>query len=189
MTAPARRRATYEDVLAAPSTMIAEVIDGTLYTHARPALRHANASSNLGGLLFGPFRSGTGGPGGWVIYDEPELHLGDEPDIVVPDLGGWRRERLTALAEDAAWTSIAPDWICEVLSPSTQTIDRTVKMAVYLRERVGHVWFVDPLARTLEVYRHGGEVWIRCAAFSDDAVVRAEPFDAIDLPLAVLWER
>jgi Uma2 family endonuclease len=189
MAEPARRRATYDDVLAAPPNMVAEVIFGTLYTHARPALRHANASSNLGGLLFGPFRSGVGGPGGWVIYDEPELHLGDEPDIVVPDLGGWRRERLDELPDDAAWTSIVPDWICEVLSPSTQTIDRTEKMDIYLRERVGHVWFVDPIARTLEVYRHGGEVWLRCAAFRDDASVRAEPFAAIEFRLGVLWER
>lgn len=187
MTAPVHRRATYEDVLAAPPHLVAEVIFGTLYTHARPALRHANASSNLGGLLFGPFRSGIGGPGGWVIYDEPELHFGD--DIVVPDLGGWRRERLTNLADDAAWTSIAPDWICEVLSPSTQAIDRTDKMEIYLRERVGHVWFVDPSARTLEVYRHGGDLWSRCAAFHDQAVVRVEPFDAIEFPLALLWER
>ncbi|MEZ4454217.1 MAG: Uma2 family endonuclease [Nannocystaceae bacterium] len=189
MNAPARRRATYEDVLAAPPGVVAEVLFGALHTHPRPALRHANASSNLGGLLFAPFRTGRGGPGGWVIHDEPELHLGSEPDIVVPDLAGWRRERLAELADDAAWTSIPPDWICEVLSPSTHAIDRAEKMEIYLRERVGHVWLVDPIARTLEVYRHGGDLWHRCAVHHDDAQVRAEPFDAIEFPLQLLWER
>lgn len=189
MNAPARRRATYEDVLRAPPSMVAEVVFGVLHTHPRPSLRHANASSHLGVLLGGPFRFGRGGPGGWVIYDEPELHLGDEPDIVVPDIAGWRRERLADLAEDAAWTSIAPDWICEVLSPSTQALDRAEKMEIYLRERVAHVWLIDPIARTLEVYRQGDGVWQRLAVHRDDASVRAEPFEAIELPLQLLWER
>ncbi len=189
MTAPARRRATYEDVLSAPPNMIAEVIYGVLHTQPRPAFRHANASSHLGVLIGGPYRFGVGGPGGWVIYDEPELHLGSEPDILVPDLAGWRRERLAELPEDAAWTSIAPDWICEVLSPSTQALDRAEKMEIYLREQVGHAWLVDPIARTLEVYRLGDGVWQRVAAFRDDAIVRAEPFDAVELQLQLLWER
>lgn len=189
MTAPARRRATYEDVLQAPPNVVAEVLFGVLHTQPRPALRHANASSHLGGLLFGPFRIGQGGPGGWVIYDEPELHLGGEPDIVVPDLAGWRRERLAELPEDAAWTSIAPDWVCEVLSPSTQATDRAEKMEIYLRERVGHVWLVDPIVRTLEVYRLGEGVWQRVAVHRDDASARIEPFDAVELRLGLLWER
>jgi Uma2 family endonuclease len=189
MTAPARRRASYEDVLKAPPNMVAEVIYGVLHTQPRPAFRHAIASSMLGGLISNPFRLGIGGPGGWVILDEPELHLGSEPDILVPDLAGWRRERLAELPEDAAWTSIAPDWICEVLSPSTQGIDRAEKMEIYLRERVGHAWLVDPIARTLEVYRLGDEVWERLAVFRDDACVRAEPFDAFELQLGLLWQR
>ncbi|MEX1367286.1 MAG: Uma2 family endonuclease [Nannocystaceae bacterium] len=189
MPAPIRRRASYEDVLAAPSTVVAEVIFGVLHTQPRPSLRHANASSHLGGMLFGPYRIGTGGPGGWVIYDEPELHLGGEPDILVPDLAGWRRERLADLPDDARWTSIAPDWICEVLSPSTQAIDRAEKMEIYLRERVGHAWLVDPVARTLEVYRLGDDVWQRVAVHRDDAKIRAEPFDAVELSLGLLWER
>src|SRR5690606_31336136 len=189
MTAPALRRATYEDVLQAPPHVVAEVIHGVLHTHPRPALRHANASSSLGGLLFGPFRLGRGGPGGWVIYDEPELHLGGEPDILGPDLAGWHRERLADLPDDAAWTSIVPDWICEVLSPSTQALDRSEKMDIYLRERVGHVWLIDPAVRMLEVYRHGDSVWQRLAVYRDDASVRAEPFDAVELALGLLWER
>ncbi len=189
MSVPARRRAGYEDVLRAPPHMIAEVIHGVLHTQPRPALRHANASSHLGILLGAPFRFGSGGPGGWVIYDEPELHLGDEPDILVPDLAGWKRERLAELPDDAAWTTIAPDWICEVLSPSTQAIDRAEKMEIYLRERVAHAWLVDPIARTLEVYRRGEAVWQRLVVFRDDARVRAEPFDAFELPLGLLWQR
>lgn len=189
MTAPVRRRATYDDVLDAPPNLVAEVIYGVLHTHPRPAFRHAIASSHLGALISGPFRFGVGGPGGWVICDEPELHLGGEPDILVPDLAGWRRERLVELPDNAPWTSIAPDWICEVLSPSTQVTDRSEKMEIYLRERVGHAWLLDPIARTLEIYRLGEVVWQRVAVHHDDVVVRAEPFDAVELQLGLLWER
>ncbi len=189
MTAPAHGRASYEDVLRAPPNMVAEVIYGVLHTQPRPTIRHASASSHLGVLLGAPFRFGTGGPGGWVILDEPELHLGSEPDILVPDLAGWKRERLADLPTEAAWTAIAPDWICEVLSPSTQAIDRADKMEIYLRERVGHAWLVDPIARTLEIYRHGDTVWQRVAVVRDDARVRAEPFDVFELQLGLLWER
>lgn len=170
--------------------MVAEVIYGVLHTQPRPALRHAKATSRLGGLMMSPFDLGVGGPGGWVIYDEPELHLGDEPDILVPDLAGWRRERLAdADLPDAPWTTIAPDWICEVLSPSTQAIDRAEKMEIYLRERVGHAWLIDPIARTLEIYRLADAVWQRVAVHHDDAIVRAEPFEAFELQLRLLWER
>ena len=189
MTALARRRATYDDVLRAPPHLVAEIVYGALHTHPRPALRHAAASSHLGVILGAPFRFGSGGPGGWVLYDEPELHLGDQPDILVPDLAGWRRERLAHEPADAPWTAVPPDWICEVLSPSTQALDRAEKMDIYLRERVAHVWLIDPIARTLEVYRHGGDLWHRLAVFHDDARIRAEPFDAVELPLGVLWER
>jgi Uma2 family endonuclease len=188
VTAPAKRRATYEDVLAAPPNMVAEILFGTLYTHPRPAMRHANASSLLG-MVLGPFRLGRDGPGGWIILDEPELHLGSEPDILVPDLAGWHRERLAELPADAAWTSIPPDWACEVLSPSTQATDRAEKMEIFLREQVGHVWLIDPIAKTLEIYRHGGKVWHRIATHHGDVVVRAEPFDAIEMRLGLLWER
>lgn len=169
--------------------MVAEVLYGMLHLHPRPAMRHANASSVLGGVLFGPFRLGRGGPGGWIILDEPELHLGSEPDILVPDIAGWHRERLADVPAEAAWTSIAPDWTCEVLSPSTQAFDRAEKMEIFLRERVGHVWLIDPIAQTLEVYRHGGEHWQRLAAHHGDVTVRAQPFEAVELPLGLLWER
>ena len=189
MPAPAVRRATYQDVLDAPANTIAEVVYGTLHTQPRPAYRHSIATSNLGVVIGGRFGFGDDdGPGEWVIIDEPELHLGAEPDILVPDLAGWHRERIADLPLDRPWTAVAPDWLCEVLSPSTQRLDRAEKMEIYLREQVRHVWLVDPLARTLEVYRHGGDLWHRSAVHHGDATVRAEPFDAMELPLRWLWE-
>jgi len=122
--------------------MIAEIIDGVLIATPRPAVRHANASSRLGDALGSPFHRGRGGPGSWIILDEPELHLGD--DVVVPDLVGWRRERFSEAAGDAAAIEIAPDWVCEVLSASTAGIDRTKKLPLYAREKVVHAWLVDP---------------------------------------------
>jgi Uma2 family endonuclease len=181
---PARRRATYEDVLAAPEHLIAEVIDGELHTQPRPAARHSAASSALGEALGPPFKRGRGGPGGWLILDEPELHLHE--DIVAPDLAGWRRERLPR-APNAAFITLAPDWICEVLSKRTATIDRKQKLRIYAREHVQHVWLVDPGVRSLEVLRLENERYSLLATHSDDDVVRAEPFDAIDLELALLW--
>jgi Uma2 family endonuclease len=188
MSEPARKRATYHDVLAAPEYMVAEVIDGELLLQPRPSMPHASAGTALGALIFDPFRRGRGGPGGWVILNEPELHLGAEPDILVPDLAGWRRERLPE-TPDAPFITLAPDWVCEIVSPGTARIDRGRKRRVYAREGVGWLWFVDPLAKTLEVYRLDAGHWVEVATFEADAVVRAQPFDAIELELGVLWER
>ncbi len=179
-----RRRATYQDVLDAPPNMVAEVIDGQLVLMPRPASPHAMAASVLGEELGPPFRRGMGGPGGWILLDEPELHLGD--DILVPDLAGWRRERMPQVA-DAAYFTLAPDWVCEVLSPRTAKIDRSDKLPIYAREQVAHAWLVDPLARTLEVLRREGSRWLLVGVWSDEARVRAEPFDAIELELGALW--
>jgi len=188
MPAPAVRRATYQDVLDAPPNMIAEVIFWTLHLQSCPAIPHANACSNLGGLLY-PFRFGEAGPLRWTILDKPELHLGAEPDILVPDLVGWHRGRLDALPADAPWTVIVPDWVCEVLPPSTHATDRVEKMAIYLREQVSHVWLVDPLTQVLEVYRNNGSNWAHTASYRGDAAVRAEPFDSVESELRWLWER
>ena len=185
---PARTRATYDDVLKAPVGAIAEVIDGVLSTHPRPAPAHALASSRLGEELGPPLRRGAGGPAGWILLDEPELHLGSEPDILVPDLAAWRRETLPELP-DAAYLSVRPDWACEVLSPSTARHDRRTKVPVYLREGVGHVWLVDPHARTLEVLGLDGATYRLIATFADAERVRAAPFEAIELDLALLWAR
>lgn len=181
---PARRYATYEDVLAAPPHMIAEVIDGELRLQPRPAIPHAAAATALGEELGPPFKRGRGGPGGWILLDEPELHLG--ADILVPDMAGWRRERLPEMAPEPFFT-LAPDWVAEVLSPSTGKYDRTDKLGIYRREGVEWVWLVDPLQRTLEVLRRDDQAWSLRGAWRDDQRARAEPFDAIELELGVLW--
>ena len=182
---PTGRPATYEDLLRVPDHLVAEILDGELYTSPRPAPRHADASSGLGGALRGPFDRGRGGPGGWRILDEPELHLA--ADVVVPDLAGWRRERLPDLPE-TAYFSVAPDWICEVVSPSTASMDRVKKLAIYAREGVRHAWLIDPIARTLEVLRLENGRWTIISTAAGLDVVRAEPFDALELDLSLLWD-
>lgn len=189
MTAPGLRRATYDDVLSAPANMIAEVLFGTLYTQARPAIPHTRTGTRLGYLLGGHFDTDDEGPDTWQLLDEPELHLGREPDIIVPDLAGWRGARAQQVPADGPWIGLAPDWACEIISPSTQARDRGVKLDIYLREQVGHVWLVDPIAETLEVYRHGGAHWIRCALYAGNAAVHAEPFDSFELQLTKIWRR
>jgi Uma2 family endonuclease len=184
MADPARKRATYEDVLRAPLHQVAEIIAGELYLHPRPAAPHAVAASALGEELGPPFKRGRGGPGGWLILDEPELHLA--ADIVVPDLAGWHRERLPHVGDDA-YLTLAPDWICEVLSRSTEKVDRAGKLPIYAREGVRFAWLVNPLVRLLEVLRLESGKWLTLAVYRDDERVRAEPFDAIELELGVLW--
>lgn len=176
---------------AVPGDMVAEILDGELHVMPRPARPHTNTASILGGELHAPFRRGKGGPGGWVILDEPELHLGPKPDKLVPDLAGWRRERMPDArgASDApAHFDTAPDWVCEILSPGTEALDRGKKMRVYRREGVRNAWLVNPVTRTLEVYRLENRQWMLVDTFEDDAVVRAEPFEALELSLSVLWE-
>jgi Uma2 family endonuclease len=146
------------------------------------------AASALGEELGPPFKRARGGPGGWIILDEPEVHLAE--NVLVPDLAGWRRERMPELPVDKAWFDLAPDWVCEVLSPSTAALDRGDKLKVYGEHRVRHVWFVDPEARTLEVLEILDDARYRVLeVFSGDAAVRAVPFDAIALELTALWAR
>lgn len=184
MADPARKIATYADVLAAPPHMVAEIVDGDLVLSPRPASRHGAAASTLGEELGPPFKRGRGGPGGWLIVYEPELHLTD--NVLVPDLAGWRRERM-ALFPDAPFLTLAPDWICEVLSPGSARFDRKKKMPIYGHEGVRNAWLVDPVERTLEAYRLVDVHWSLLATYSDDERVRAEPFDAIELELGLLW--
>jgi Uma2 family endonuclease len=176
--------ATYEDLLRVPEGKVAEIIDGELIVSPRPAPPHALASSALGGELSGPFQRGRGGPGGWWILDEPELHLG--LDVLVPDLGGWRRERLAKMPA-TAWFELRPDWVCEVISPSSMRLDRVRKLRIYAREGVPHAWIVDPVRRTLEVFTLQNGVFALTQAFEGDGNVKAPPFDAIELELLALW--
>jgi len=179
--------ARYEDLLEVPDHRVAEILDGTLYTHPRPAARHARVGSRLGMDLGGPYDGepdGTDRPGGWWILDEPELHLAD--DILVPDLAGWRRDRMPVIP-DVAYFTLAPDWVCEVLSPSTARLDRTLKMQIYAREGVRYLWMVDPLAQTLESYQLEVERWLLLRTWGAAERARVVPFDGIELELSRWW--
>jgi Uma2 family endonuclease len=186
MSEPAltKHPATYQDVLDAPPHMVAEIVHGALHLHPRPSPRHAVASSGLGGQLFDPFQRGRGGPGGWWILDEPELHLGH--DVLVPDLAGWRRERLPTLPETAGF-ELAPDWVCEILSPSTRALDLGAKRQLYADHGVSHLWLVDPDVRTLEAFALDAGRWVLLRTLTCEAPVGLPPFEAITFDLAALW--
>lgn len=187
------RDATYADIEALPEHQVGELIHGRLHVMARPGPRHARASSRLGIELGGPFDRGRGGPGGWQILFEPELHFPNPvvkagKDVLVPDLAGWRVERMPDLPEEA-YFSLAPDWLCEVLSKSTEDLDRDVKMQIYAREGVRHVWLIDPIARTLEAFVLEGRRWEAGGVLRDGARARVAPFEALELELAALWTK
>jgi len=184
MVIPQQRSARYEDLFSLPDNAVGEIIGGELHSHPRPEPKHAVASSSIGFEIGGPFHRGRGGPGGWWILDEPELHFG--PDILVPDIAGWRRERMPTLP-DTAWLELFPDWVCEILSPATARDDRMLKMPRYAANGVAYCWLVDPTARTLEAFKlHDGQ-WLLQASFVDEADVAAEPFEAVPFPLDALW--
>jgi Uma2 family endonuclease len=178
--------ATWEDLLAAPEHLMAELIDGTLYLSPRPGLQHQRAAGALLADLEGPFDRGRGGPGGWIILAEPQLRLSGNG--YVPDLAGWRRQRMPELPA-ATMVELAPDWICEVRSPSTAPLDRKLKMPKYAAAGVGWMWIVDPDAEMLEAFRLEGGRYVTVGVYSEDDRARIEPFEAIELDLATLWRR
>ncbi len=180
----ARQLARYEDLLDLPEHLVGEIIHGTLYTQARPLPRHARASSSLGIKLGSPFDEGRDGPGGWWILDEPELHLGRH--VLVPDLAGWRRERLPRLPQ-GAWFELPPDWAAEVLSPATARKDRGLKLPLYAEYGVRHCWLLDPDARTLEAYANENGRWMLLGTWGGEDTAAIPPFDAVTLDLAGLW--
>jgi Uma2 family endonuclease len=186
VTDPARRLATYQDVLNSPPHVVAEVISGVLYQTPRPATPHAAAASAVGEELGPPFKRGRGGPGGWMILSEPELHLGG--DILVPDVSSWRRERMPELPH-AAFIELSPDWVCEVSSPSTRRLDRGEKLRVYAEHGVHHVWLVEPLDQLLEVLELDRGAYRIVQTATGANPVRLRPFDAIEFDLAALWAR
>jgi Uma2 family endonuclease len=178
------RPACYADLEALPPNVVGQIAFGVLHSRPRPVPRHGFAAGELQLELGHPFRRGRGGPGGWVFLPEPELHLGAH--VLVPDIAGWRSERLPVLPATVGITT-TPDWICEVLSPSTQRFDRTDKLAIYAAFKVEHCWYVDPAARTLEVFSRQGDQWLIAATFKDDDAVAAAPFAAHTFSLGVLW--
>lgn len=184
MDNPQHKTATYADIEALPAHTTGEIAYGVLHTHPRPTPRHANAAIELQTEINSPFRRGRGGPGGWIFLPEPELHLGEH--VIVPDIAGWRRERLPTLPK-TAWIEVAPDWVCEILSPSTQRFDRTDKLAIYAAFQVGHCWYLDPQLQTLEDFARQGDKWLLSATFKDADPVSAPPFEVHTFALDVLW--
>jgi len=185
-----KKRATYQDVIDAPEHLIAEILGGELVLTPTPAPPHQKASLLLARRLGGPFEDGVGGPGGWSFVHETEIHFStDGLEVLVPDLAGWRRERVSEMPKTAA-LHVAPDWVCETLSPSTEKIDRTRKMAIYAREGVSHLWLLDPKQRRLEAYRLKEGAWRACEPPSDPARpdFRGEPFGAVPLDLSNIWK-
>ena len=180
----ARKRATYQDLLAVPDHLVAEIIDGTLYTSPRPARPHARASSKLMFRIGPPWDLGEGGPGGWDLFNEPELHLGS--DVVVPDIAGWRRGRLTP--EETVYFTTVPDWACEILSPSTENRDRIQKLHLYGERGVQWVWLVHPIHRYIEVFERTDAGMVVRQAVEHGGSVALMPFDAVPFELSDLWE-
>lgn len=189
---PARRGATYEDVLEAPSHLVAEILGGDLYLSPRPAPPHAAAAGALYYELAGPFRFGRGGPGGWVILEEPELHLEGHGRPIVPDLAGWRRARMPEVPDTPA-IALAPDWVCEVLSPSTEAIDRTIKMPIYARAGVSNLWLMNPLRRSVECYGVAGDgpqaTLRHVSTWTSSTRLYLPPFAEVAVDLGRLWSR
>jgi len=170
----------------APPDVVCEILHGALAMSPRPAPPHGRFAKKLGAGLFGPFDEGVSGPGGWIFLDEPELHLGPRPDKMQPDLAGWLRERMPRVPRKAA-IQVAPDWVCEVLSPSTASLDRDVKMPLYAEHGVSFAWLVDPIAQVLEAFKLVRGRWQPTGTWRGDDVVRVEPFDALTLDLTRLW--
>ncbi|HEX8617557.1 MAG TPA: Uma2 family endonuclease [Thermoanaerobaculia bacterium] len=184
MTKPAKRPATYDDLLEVPDHLVAEIIDGELYTSPRPASPHVRASSVLGARIISMFDDGgENGPGGWWVLRGSELHLGT--NVLVPDIAGWRRERMPVLLNTPAF-DLAPDWVCEVVSPATGRLDRMLKLPRYAQAEVAFAWLVEPLQRFIDAYRLANGRWELLGTYGDD-VARIEPFEAIEFPLATLW--
>jgi Uma2 family endonuclease len=179
-----KKGATYDDLVRVPEHYVAEMFDGELYASPRPAMPHARAASVLGVKLGEPFDVGRNGPGGWLILDEPELHFGN--DVLVPDLAGWLRERLPSVPNDA-YLTLAPDWVCEVVSPSTEHIDRGKKLRIYARVGVKHAWLIDPLRQLLEVLALTSGSLEQIEEYHGGSAFRARPFDAVELELRALW--
>jgi Uma2 family endonuclease len=184
MGQPVRAPATYADLEAVPPHLVAEIVYGVLHAHPRPAPRHGTAANALGSEITGPFQRGSGGPGGWIFMVEPELHLNDH--VVVPDLAGWRRERLQTLP-DTPFLTMPPDWVCEILSPSTARLDQGPKRQIYAVAGVPYLWLLNPDTRVLDAYQLANDKWLLAgtAVGSDD--VGLPPFDAISFPMDALF--
>jgi Uma2 family endonuclease len=177
-------KATYDDIVALPDSKIGEIVEGELYASPRPALRHAKIAVSLVVALGTRFSREQLGSKGWHILFEPEVHLGDE--VFVPDLAGWRIERLASIP-DTAWAETAPDWVCEILSPSTGHYDRGVKLPAYARHGVSYAWIVDPSSRRIETFVREGAEWRSTGSWPGNGEVAAPPFESVAIDLGAIW--
>ena len=185
MSEPAGKRAVYEDLFGIPENMTGEIIDGELIVTPRPSQKHVYAASSLGNLVGPPYQLGRGGgPGGWIILDEPEIQLGG--NILVPDLAGWRKERFPQ-SEETNWISVVPDWVCEILSPSTIRVDKVKKMGLYAEHGVRHLWLIDPSARTLDAFELASGRWVVLGTYVENDKAKAQPFGEVEIDLGNLW--
>lgn len=182
----AKSTTLYQQLLALPVDLIAEIINGQLYTQPRPSGLHAVVASRLGADIEVPYGRGRGGPGGWWIIDEPEVHFVRDMEILVPDIAGWRQERMPKIPRDQRF-EIVPDWVCEVLSPSTESKDRKIKMAIYAKYGVPYLWLVNPLENTLEIFICVGDQWQANGLFQGNAQISPPPFEKITIALGELW--
>ena len=184
---PARKISLYEQLEDLPVTLTGEILNGQLHTQPRPTGRHASAELGLGDTLYGPFHRGSGGPGGWRIFIEPEVHFVRDQEVTVPDLAGWRRERLPDIPEGHRF-EVVPDWVCEILSPSTASKDREIKMPIYLHYGVNYCWIIDPVSQTLNTFESGKNGWKETGNFTGDDWVSVDPFSAISFSLSSIWD-
>ncbi|MCX7113513.1 MAG: Uma2 family endonuclease [Proteobacteria bacterium] len=176
----------YEQLMDLPEHVTGEILNGQLYAMSRPTGRHGLVERGLSGNLVGPFDFGRGGPGGWWIIQEPEVHFIRDVEVAVPDLAGWRRERMPSVPEGHRF-EVVPDWVCEILSPSTAKKDRAVKLPLYAHYGVAHVWIVDPAAQTLEAFELCAGRWTLISTLKEDDPVAVPPFDAVKFSLGDLW--
>ncbi len=187
MSELATKKATYKDLYEIPDSLTGEIINGELIVTPRPSRKHVICATALGAAVTAPYQFGQGnGPGGWIFAIEPEIGLGEH--IMVPDLAGWKRERFP-VEEDHNWISAVPDWVCEILSPSTLRTDKVKKMPVYAHHGVGHIWLIDPVVMTLDAFRLESGKWVLLGSFAENDNVRAEPFHEIEISLEALWLR
>ncbi len=184
MADSAKKIATYADIEALPPHVVGELLYGSLVTHPRPMLAHAKAQISLAYELEGPFHRGKGGPGGWIFLAEPQLRLGSH--IAVPDIAGWRSERLVPFPKNAS-VDIAPDWICEILSDSTERYDRSEKRRIYGEQGVQYLWLLDPRSRVLECFTLVSKHWMLTHTFNISSPVSAPPFSEISFDLEPIF--
>ncbi len=176
----------YEQLGSLPEGLTGEILNGQLHTQPRPTGPHARVESELTHDLVGSYGRGRGGPGGWWILVEPEVHFVTDQEVAVPDLAGWRKGRMPAIPDGHRFETV-PDWVCEILSPSTASKDREVKMPIYAQYGVAYAWLVDPMRRTLEAYALEDGEWHLLGEAAGGDIIAMAPFEALRLDLGNLW--